>query len=133
MSSKKSFLKKWGAMFDYRKPSKNCTMDILVVKSKTGELKSSSFHVTFGWKIIKPTNKEVDLIVNGEVVDVKMKLSKKRKAFFEIPDELEMNQLNWSTDCNFSEDDIMLMSCQDEEVNKNIEENHKDETSKNQK
>jgi phosphatidate phosphatase LPIN len=93
-------------------------MDILVVKSKTGELKSSSFHVTFGWKIIKPSNKTVDLIVNGEVVNVKMKLSKKGKAYFEIPDTSEMNQVNWSTDCNASEDDILLMSCQDEEMNK---------------
>jgi len=105
-------------MFDYRKPSKTCTMDILVVKSKTGELKSSSFHVTFGWKIISPSNKTVDLLINGEVVNVKMKLSKKGKAYFEIPDNSDLNHMNWSTDCNASEDDILLMSCKDEELEK---------------
>ena len=110
MSSSKSFLKKWGAFFDYRKPSKTSTMDILAVKSKTGELRSSSFHVTFGWKSIKRRNKEVDLIVNGEVLPIKMKISRKGKAYFEVPDEFSNNTINWSTDCNQSEEDILLMS-----------------------
>lgn len=117
MSKKKSIMKKLGGIFDYRKPSKNCTMDILVVRSKSGELRSSSFHVDFSWKIIKPTNKEVDLIVNEEVIDVKMKLSRKGKAYFEVPDAGETYQMNWSTDCNQSEDDILLTSSQKDIIN----------------
>ena len=113
MSSSKSFLKKWGSFFDYRKPSQTSTMDILVVKSKNGELRSSSFHVTFGWKILKPANKVVDLIVNNKVCPVKMKLSSKRKAFFEIPDVYSNNYMNWSTDCNQSEDDIIMINKND--------------------
>jgi phosphatidate phosphatase PAH1 len=114
MSSSKSFLKKWGAFFDYRKPSKNSTMDILVVRSRSGELRSSSFHVDFKWKTTKPATKQVDLIVNGNVVDLKMKLSKKGRAYFEVPDVGESNSMNWSTDCHQSEDDILLMSANED-------------------
>lgn len=120
--SSKSFLKKWGAFFDYRKPSKNSTMDILVVRSRKGELRSSSFHVDFKWKTIKPSSKEVDIIVNGNVVDLKMKISRKGRAYFEVPDLGESTEINWSTDCNQSEDDLLLMSANNDFASKQEEE-----------
>ena len=107
--SYKSFFSKVKGIFDYRKPSKINTMDILVVQSKAGDLRSSSFHIDFGWKVLQPSNKDVDLIVNGELLDFKMKLSKKGKAYFEIEsNEIPCDNSNWNTDCDFSEDDRIL-------------------------
>ena len=64
-------------------------MDVLVIESPSGELHSSSFHVRFGsLKVIYPKNVDVFIVINGEMTDVKMKLSPGGDAFFPY-DELD--------------------------------------------
>ena len=81
----KNIFKKVKKFFDYRKPSSANTMDILVVKSRSGELRASSFHIDFGWKVMSPSEKNVQIFVNGTLIDAEMKLSKKGKAYFKVP------------------------------------------------
>ena len=114
--SYKNFFKKMGGIFDYRKPSKSSTMDILVVKSKSGEFRSSSFHIDFGWKVLRPSNKEVDILVNGEKLDIKMKLNKQGKGYFEIFCD-PIDTMNWSTDNYYSEDEMVPFSKLNKEAN----------------
>ena len=41
-------------------------MDVLVIESPSGELRSSSFHIRFGsLKVIKAENKTIDIYVNN--------------------------------------------------------------------
>ena len=64
-------------------------MDILVIESPSGELHSSSFHVRFGsLKVIHPKKENVFIFINGEMTDVKMKLTQGGDAFFPF-DELD--------------------------------------------
>jgi len=58
-------------------------MDILVIESPNGTYKSSAFHVRFGsFKIIRTKEKEVEIFVNNQKKDVKMKLSSSGDAYF---------------------------------------------------
>lgn len=82
-------------------------MDVVVVKTKKGNLRSSSFHVDFGWiNNLSSSSKIIDIIVNGEVSEIKMKMTKEGKGYFEIPiDETEENHSKCNSDHVENEND----------------------------
>ena len=58
-------------------------IDIVVVRQPDGSLKSSPFHVRFGkLHVLKPKEKLVRVAVNGEPVELWMKLGYSGEAFF---------------------------------------------------
>ena len=58
-------------------------IDIVVVRQPDGSFKSSPFHVRFGkLHVLKPKEKLVRISVNGEEVDLWMKLGYSGEAFF---------------------------------------------------
>ncbi|KAI0463773.1 hypothetical protein LJB42_002778 [Komagataella kurtzmanii] len=71
-------------------------IDIIVVEQENGDLACSPFHVRFGkFQLLRPSQKKVDFIVNGEKTDLPMKLGDGGEAFFvfetdaAIPSELQ--------------------------------------------
>ncbi|CAI2354951.1 unnamed protein product [Caenorhabditis sp. 36 PRJEB53466] len=70
-------------------------IDVVVVEQPNGEYKSTPFHVRFGkYGVFSYSDKYVDIAVNGEEIDLKMKLADSGVAFFveeaddEVPDYL---------------------------------------------
>jgi phosphatidate phosphatase LPIN len=58
-------------------------IDVIVVENEDGEMHCSPFHVRFGkFQLLRPSQKKVNVIVNGEVTDIPMKLSDEGEAFF---------------------------------------------------
>jgi phosphatidate phosphatase PAH1 len=58
-------------------------IDIIVVEHEDGTLHGSPFHVRFGkFKLLRPQEKIVELEINGETVDYRMKLGDAGEAFF---------------------------------------------------
>merc|ERR1711874_754306 len=58
-------------------------IDVIVVEQEDGSFKSSPFHVRFGkMGVLKSREKVVDLEINGEPVDIWMKLDDTGAAFF---------------------------------------------------
>ncbi|CAD6187034.1 unnamed protein product [Caenorhabditis auriculariae] len=70
-------------------------IDVVVVEQPNGEYKSTPFHVRFGkYGVFSFNDKYVDISVNGEEIDLKMKLADSGVAFFveeteeKVPDYL---------------------------------------------
>ncbi|KAJ1653299.1 lipin Ned1 [Dispira simplex] len=60
-------------------------IDIIVVERPDGQLACSPFHVRFGkFQLLRPSEKVVDIVVNGKPVDLHMKLGDAGEAFFVI-------------------------------------------------
>ncbi|KAK2720785.1 hypothetical protein QYM36_004604 [Artemia franciscana] len=58
-------------------------IDVIVVKQKDGTYTCSPFHVRFGkMGVLRSKEKVVDILVNGETVDIHMKLGESGEAFF---------------------------------------------------
>lgn len=58
-------------------------IDIIVVEQENGDLACSPFHIRFGkFQLLRPSQKKVDFIVNGEMTDLPMKLGDGGEAFF---------------------------------------------------
>ncbi|XP_058469594.1 phosphatidate phosphatase LPIN1 isoform X1 [Solea solea] len=66
-------------------------IDVIVVKQPDGSLQCSPFHVRFGkMGVLRSREKLVDMTINGEAVDLHMKLGDNGEAFF--VQEMENNQ-----------------------------------------
>ncbi|KAK7906910.1 hypothetical protein WMY93_015522 [Mugilogobius chulae] len=66
-------------------------IDVIVVKQPDGTLQCSPFHVRFGkMGVLRSREKVVDIEINGESVDLHMKLGDNGEAFF--VEEMEDNQ-----------------------------------------
>ncbi|KAA8915632.1 hypothetical protein TRICI_002213 [Trichomonascus ciferrii] len=70
-------------------------IDVIVVEQADGELSCSPFHVRFGkFSLLRPSQKKVELSVNGQKTDLPMKLGEGGEAFFvfetdgKVPKEL---------------------------------------------
>lgn len=58
-------------------------IDVIVVEQADKELRCSPFHVRFGkLKLLRPQDKVVEVRVNGELTDLKMKVGEAGEAFF---------------------------------------------------
>lgn len=58
-------------------------IDVIVVEDESGEMRCSPFHVRFGkFQLLRPSQKKVNVIVNGEITDIPMKLNDEGEAFF---------------------------------------------------
>lgn len=58
-------------------------IDVIVVEHPDGTLACSPFHVRFGkFQILKPSQKKVEVIVNGNSTNIPMKLADSGEAFF---------------------------------------------------
>lgn len=58
-------------------------IDVIVVEGPEGNLACSPFHVRFGkFQILKPSQKKIDVIVNGKPTNIPMKLGESGEAFF---------------------------------------------------
>ncbi|KAK6052305.1 lipin, region [Cooperia oncophora] len=58
-------------------------IDVVVVEQPDGEFKSTPFHVRFGkYGVFSHSDKYVDIQINGEEIDLKMKLGESGVAFF---------------------------------------------------
>merc|ERR1719333_2115473 len=59
------------------------SIDVIVVEQEDGTLRSSPFHVRFGkMGVLKAKEKIVDIEINGEPVEIQMKLDDTGAAFF---------------------------------------------------
>lgn len=68
-------------------------IDVVIVKQEDGSYFSSPFHVRFGkLGVLRSREKVVDIEINGQPVDLHMKLGDAGEAFFvqEVPDEEEV-------------------------------------------
>lgn len=65
-------------------------IDIIVVKQEDGEtFICSPFHVRFGkLKILRTSEKLVDISVNGTLIDIKMKMGDAGESFFVVCEEV---------------------------------------------
>lgn len=58
-------------------------IDVIVVEQPDGSLACSPFHVRFGkFQILKPSQKRVEVLVNGKSTNIPMKLSDSGEAYF---------------------------------------------------
>uniref|UniRef100_A0ACB8F620 Lipin-3 n=1 Tax=Sphaerodactylus townsendi TaxID=933632 RepID=A0ACB8F620_9SAUR len=58
-------------------------IDVIVVRQPDGSLLCSPFHVRFGkLRVLRSSEKVVDIEINGEPVDLRMKLGDNGEAFF---------------------------------------------------
>ncbi|KAH9957887.1 Lipin/Ned1/Smp2-domain-containing protein [Russula dissimulans] len=99
----------WGAVnaisapYQYYKDINPATLtgaiDVIVVRrpgsNGSMELSCSPFHVRFGkWQVLRPSEKKVDITVNGKSVPFNMKIGEAGEAFFvfetddDVPDDL---------------------------------------------
>lgn len=99
----------WGAVnaisapYQYYKDINPSTLtgaiDVIVVRrlgfDGTAELFSTPFHVRFGkWQVLRPSEKKVDIAVNGNAVPFSMKIGEAGEAFFifetdgDVPEDL---------------------------------------------
>ncbi|KAL3106206.1 hypothetical protein niasHT_016893 [Heterodera trifolii] len=68
-------------------------IDVIVVEQPDGSLASTPFHVRFGkYGVFNYENKYVDIEINGEEIDLKMKLGENGVAFFLANDEEEIGE-----------------------------------------
>ncbi|XP_042215026.1 phosphatidate phosphatase LPIN3-like isoform X2 [Homarus americanus] len=71
-------------------------IDVVVVRQEDGTFLSSPFHVRFGkMGVLRSREKVVDIEINGEPVDIHMKLGETGEAFFveELEDGVEISPL----------------------------------------
>jgi len=76
------------------------SIDVIVVEQEDGTLKSSPFHVRFGkMGVLKAKEKIIDIEINGEPVEIQMKLDDTGTAFFveEVDEEDDCWQDNLQT------------------------------------
>lgn len=58
-------------------------VDVIVVEHSDGDLSCSPFHVRFGkFQVLKPSQKKVDVFINGQATTIPMKLSEHGEAQF---------------------------------------------------
>ncbi|KAI8923021.1 Lipin/Ned1/Smp2-domain-containing protein [Entophlyctis helioformis] len=63
-------------------------IDVVVVEHETGELHCSPFHVRFGkLQLLRPSEKVVEVSVNGKPTDLEMKVGDAGEAFFVVEAE----------------------------------------------
>ena len=87
-------------------------MDVIAIKDKNGEIRSTSFHVRFGsFKVLKSKTKLIQIYTNNIKTNVTMKLSSSGDAYFTL-DEIEPQN---------TFQDINKQYNVEEENNKNIE------------
>ncbi|ORZ00337.1 Lipin/Ned1/Smp2-domain-containing protein [Syncephalastrum racemosum] len=75
-------------------------IDIVVVKQQDGELACSPFHVRFGkLSLLMPSEKKVEIKVNGELIPYMMKVGEAGESFFvfetehEVPEEFQTSPI----------------------------------------
>lgn len=89
-------------------------IDIIVVRQPNGSLQCSPFHVRFGkMGVLRSREKVVDIEINGESVDLHMKLGDNGEAFFvqETDNDQEVIPMHLATSPILSEG-ASLMECQ---------------------
>ncbi|XP_012582817.1 PREDICTED: phosphatidate phosphatase LPIN1 [Condylura cristata] len=89
-------------------------IDIIVVRQPNGSLQCSPFHVRFGkMGVLRSREKVVDIEINGESVDLHMKLGDNGEAFFvqETDNDQEVIPIHLATSPILSEG-ASLMECQ---------------------
>ncbi|XP_074187797.1 phosphatidate phosphatase LPIN1 isoform X1 [Rhinolophus sinicus] len=89
-------------------------IDIIVVRQPNGSLQCSPFHVRFGkMGVLRSREKVVDIEINGESVDLHMKLGDNGEAFFvqEADNDQEVIPMHLATSPILSEG-ASLMECQ---------------------
>lgn len=88
-------------------------MDVIAIKDKNGDFRSTSFHVRFGsFKVLKSKSKLIEIYTNNIKTNVTMKLSSSGDAYFTL-DEKEEQQNTFQ--------DINKQYNADEDNNKNLE------------
>ncbi|KAI8613770.1 lipin, N-terminal conserved region-domain-containing protein [Chytriomyces sp. MP71] len=87
----------WG---DINPATLSGAIDIVVVRGVDGSLSCSPFHVRFGKLVLlRPTEKKVEIAVNGVQVDIPMKVGEAGEAFFvvEMDDERDPAPSEYAT------------------------------------
>ena len=88
-------------------------MDVIAIKDKNGEIRSTSFHVRFGsFKVLKSKSELIEISTNNIKTNVTMKLSSSGDAYFTLDEKTE-------TQNTF--EDINQQYNAEEENNKNLE------------
>ena len=75
-------------------------IDVIVVEQEDGSLACSPFHIRFGkWRLLRPSEKKVEFVVNNRQQDFPMKLGEGGEAFFvfetreSVPEALQTSPL----------------------------------------
>ncbi|XP_047496263.1 phosphatidate phosphatase LPIN3-like [Penaeus chinensis] len=95
-------------------------IDVVVVRQEDGSYLSSPFHVRFGkMGVLRSREKVVDIEINGEPVDIHMKLGESGEAFFvqELEDSEEISPLLGTSPLppSFLQEKLDLARAEDEE------------------
>ncbi|XP_042891313.1 phosphatidate phosphatase LPIN2-like [Penaeus japonicus] len=95
-------------------------IDVVVVRQEDGSYISSPFHVRFGkMGVLRSREKVVDIEINGEPVDIHMKLGESGEAFFvqELEDSEEISPLLGTSPLppSFLQEKLDLARAEDEE------------------
>ena len=65
-------------------------MDVIAIKDKNGEIRSTSFHVRFGsFKVLKSKSELIEISTNNIKTNVTMKLSSSGDAYFTLDEKTE--------------------------------------------
>ena len=88
-------------------------MDVIAIKDKNGEIRSTSFHVRFGsFKVLKSKSKLIEISTNNIKTNVTMKLSSSGDAYFTLDEKTEPQN---------TFEDINQQYNAEEDNNKNLE------------
>ncbi|CCH59544.1 hypothetical protein TBLA_0B07260 [Henningerozyma blattae CBS 6284] len=69
-------------------------IDVIVVEQPDGTLACSPFHVRFGkFRILKPSQKKVEVLVNGQSTNIPMKLAESGEAHFVFETSTDINNI----------------------------------------
>ncbi|XP_076834691.1 phosphatidate phosphatase LPIN1 isoform X2 [Brachyhypopomus gauderio] len=88
-------------------------IDVIVVRQPDGSLQCSPFHVRFGkMGVLRSREKVVDIEINGEPVDLHMKLGENGEAFFvkETESDMEIVPLHLATSPIMTEGSVLMES-----------------------
>lgn len=107
-------------------------IDTIIIKKEDGTFQSSPFHVRFGkLGVLRSREKVVDIEINGEPVDIQMKLGESGEAFFieeqedeeeEIPPYLATSPLQYDSDLMEQGVKMLHKECNSVTVKEEVEE-----------
>uniref|UniRef100_A0A183BIK5 LNS2 domain-containing protein n=1 Tax=Globodera pallida TaxID=36090 RepID=A0A183BIK5_GLOPA len=96
-------------------------IDVIVVEQPDGSLASTPFHVRFGkYGVFNYDNKYVDIEINGEEIDLKMKLGENGVAFFLENEDESFGETKAAEEKQFPRE-LSNNLCDDDARNRSIE------------
>ena len=116
-----SFWKRFTNVFSYNPSTLSGALDVIVVEDHNHIKHSTAFHFRVGkFKVFRPEQRDVNLIVNGELSKTTMKLSRQGIGYFEIEmDKDDLESADFSTDL-LQSDEELVEEMKDPKINEGV-------------